>query len=289
MTAPQDPSAVGPLDPQPHSWEAAATMSLLSTLNRDALGSDYPQHRTAAGDRPPTSVAARIRTGVVVAVLGLILAGALVHASGAGPVRSADRTALVERVTAAAAATDAREADVIRLRAEVAAAESAALSADGAGRTQAERLARLELAVGLVAMQGPGLEVVLADATQPRSADDLGRVLDRDLQAVANGLWQAGAAAIAINGQRLTARSAIRSAGAAILVGYRPLLPPYRVSAIGDPATLESRFGRGSGGATLRALVDAYGVQVTISAASQVTVPAAAADLIRRPGADRGD
>ena len=50
-----------------------------------------------------------------------------------------------------------------------------------------------------------------------------------------NGLWSVGAEAIAVNGQRLTAQSAIRSAAGAILVNYRPLKPPYRVEAIGPP------------------------------------------------------
>ena len=51
-----------------------------------------------------------------------------------------------------------------------------------------------------------------------------------------------------INGQRLTATSAIRFAGEAILVNYRPLVPPYAVTAIGDPASLPTRFAQGPGG-----------------------------------------
>ena len=48
----------------------------------------------------------------------------------------------------------------------------------------------------------------------------------------------------------VTAVSAIRSAGEAILVDYRPLSPPYRISAIGDPDTLQTRFSDGPGGET---------------------------------------
>ena len=53
-------------------------------------------------------------------------------------------------------------------------------------------------------------------------------MLDRDLQVIVNGLWAAGAEAIAVNGQRLTACSAIRSAGEAILVDFRPLSAAVR-------------------------------------------------------------
>ena len=60
------------------------------------------------------------------------------------------------------------------------------------------------------------------------------RVIYSDLQKVANELWAAGAEAIAINGQRLTATSTIRSAGEAILVDFRPVTSPYEV--VGDRA-----------------------------------------------------
>lgn len=53
---------------------------------------------------------------------------------------------------------------------------------------------------------------------------------------IVNGLWQAGATDMAINGRRLTPTSAIRAAGEAILVNYRPMSPPYVVSAIGPDA-----------------------------------------------------
>jgi uncharacterized protein YlxW (UPF0749 family) len=69
-----------------------------------------------------------------------------------------------------------------------------------------------------------------------------GRVRDADLQDVVNGLWAAGAEAVAVDGQRLTALSAIRSAGESVLVDLRPLSPPYTVEAVGDPAALEVGF-----------------------------------------------
>ena len=43
---------------------------------------------------------------------------------------------------------------------------------------------------------------------------------------------------MSINGQRLTALSAIRNSGQAIRVNSRPVNPPYVVQAIGDPRTL---------------------------------------------------
>ncbi|WP_345714225.1 DUF881 domain-containing protein, partial [Kineococcus glutinatus] len=102
-----------------------------------------------------------------------------------------------------------------------------------------------------------------------------GRVVDRDLQTLVNGLWAAGAEAVSIGGQRLTALSAIRSAGAAILVGYRPLSPPYEVLVVGDPAQLQTRLAASPAGSYLQALSDNYGIGVSVRAREELVLPAA--------------
>jgi hypothetical protein len=103
----------------------------------------------------------------------------------------------------------------------------------------AARLRDLEATTGLGRVRGDGVVVQVADA--PGNPDAVtgaggagpGRVLYSDLQQVANALWAVGAEAIAINDQRLTATSTIRSAGEAILVDFRPVTGPYKVWAIG--------------------------------------------------------
>ena len=119
-------------------------------------------------------------------------------------------------------------------------------------------------------MTGPGLVVRLDDAAgdgdgadvDPRTdVDDSGRVTDRDLQTVVNEVWAAGAEAVAVNGQRLTALSAIRSAGDAILVDFRPLTPAVRRSwRVGDPTRCAASVRRrASAAATCRCCRD-YGI-----------------------------
>jgi uncharacterized protein YlxW (UPF0749 family) len=140
---------------------------------------------------------------------------------------------------------------------------------------------------GEVAVSGPGLEVTLRDAPSsaatPAAGDprqdpggELGRVLDRDVQIVVNGLWAAGAEAVAVNGQRLSSLSAIRSAGQAIFVDRRPLVPPYVIQAIGDPARLQTGLARDMAGPYLQALRDNYGVRASIVADPHLVLPSAA-------------
>jgi len=115
-----------------------------------------------------------------------------------------------------------------------------------------------------------------------QSAASDGRVLDRDLQSVVNALWAVGAEAVSINGQRLTALSAIRSAGQAILVDYRPLSPPYRILAVGDSKNLSTGFSQHAGGRDLVYLADNFGIRYTIAQVSRLSLPASAGLDVRQ-------
>ena len=170
-----------------------------------------------------------------------------------------------------------------------------ARSLEGAGLSTS--VAQLQQAAGQQALTGPGVSVVLDDGP-PTEADpggvDLARVLDQDLRQAVNGLFAAGAEAVSVNGQRIASLTAIRSAGDAILVGYRPLTPPYQITAIdnttiGNPATLADRFAAGADAASLRALSATYGIRFDVTSSGQLTVPAGADVTLRyaRPAKDR--
>ncbi|HWQ51560.1 MAG TPA: DUF881 domain-containing protein, partial [Terriglobales bacterium] len=63
---------------------------------------------------------------------------------------------------------------------------------------------------------------------------------DTDILSVVNELRDAGAEAIAINGERLIATSEIRCAGSIVSVNNNRYAAPYVITAIGDPDALES-------------------------------------------------
>ena len=170
------------------------------------------------------------------------------------------------------------------------------------GEDPSAAVAVLGIQAGSVPMTGPGLQVTLDDAPDASLADPdqaqrgsafaQGRIVARDVQAVVNALWESGAEAIAINGQRLTSTSAIRHAGQAILVNYRPLTRPYVITALGPP-TLQSRFADGPGGAYLEELSSAYDAVTgteAFSAQDRRQVPAGPALSLRyaRPDGPAG-
>jgi uncharacterized protein YlxW (UPF0749 family) len=109
---------------------------------------------------------------------------------------------------------------------------------------------------------------------------EVSRVLDVDLQAVVNALWAAGAEAVAVNGQRLTTMSTIRTAGGAILVDFRPVTSPYEVAAIGPP-DLEQRFGRSATAGAMADLARRYGLGYSTRSEGKLNLPAAPGTSLR--------
>jgi uncharacterized protein YlxW (UPF0749 family) len=218
---------------------------------------------------------------VTLVALGFLLAVASRQTLAAEPSRSKARAGLVSQIKQREAENAALAARAERLRAEVTRQRDAALS-----QSAVAELRELEAATGLGRVRGDGLVVRVADAPSDKDAvtgageTNLGRVLDRDLQDIANALWSAGAEAIAINGQRLTATSTIRAAGEAILVDFKPVVGPYEVSAIG-PRQLERRFRESAAARLLRSVSEEYGMSFDFREVDDLTLPAATEPQLR--------
>ena len=104
-------------------------------------------------------------------------------------------------------------------------------------------LTTLRQRMGLVPAEGPGLIVTLDDSTEQASPsgnlNDL-VIHSQDVQAVANGLWGAGAEALAVNGQRVVPTSALLCVGNTLLINGTVHSPPFRFTALG--ANLHDTF-----------------------------------------------
>lgn len=261
-----------------------ASMGLLREIELHPLDPDY---ELAASRRRPgaTPLRRRLATGLLTAGLaGITVAGilALRAPDPDGERARADLVARIEALTEKVAVADRENAAMRRAGAD---AEAAVLSS-----SRVEDLARWEAMAAQRAVAGPGVAMTLDDAPGSRERlpadgpvapeDGEGLVQDRDLQSVVNSWWAAGAEAIAVNGQRLTTTSAIRSAGSAVLVDFRPLSPPYLVHVIGDPAGLQSAFAAGDGGDYTQYLQNNFGIVVTLEASDRLRVPAARAAVL---------
>ena len=266
-------------------------MSLLTNVMDHGLDEGYAQAAAARGDgrpsRIPTTARGLATLGLGLALVGLVVTVGAANAHNAQPALAKERDALIHRVTDTTGAADKLQQQVQELRRKVESTQQQALQESGDGG-----LADLAGAVGTGEVSGPGIRLVVEDAVgtggggnvDPREAEGFGnggRLRDRDLQLVVNGLWQAGAEAVSINGQRLTGLSAIRAAGEAILVDNRPLVPPYTVLAVGDGPKLGPAFENGVAGRYLHLLQESYGIKSSVTVQHVVTLPAAVGVTLR--------
>ncbi|RSS72247.1 DUF881 domain-containing protein [Streptomyces sp. WAC06614] len=268
-----------------------ASMSLLTHVMDHSLDEGYAEasaRRAADGTAGlPRTLRAKLglAAGLVIAAMVVTLGAA--QARVAAPVLAKERQELIDRVERADGHADKLENDIERLRADVAGRQRQALKQHG-GDGQARLVALLS---GATEVRGPGIKLVVDDAKGASSGgggprentgfSDTGRLRDRDMQRIVNGLWQSGAEAISINGQRLTSLSAIRAAGDAILVDNKPLVPPYEVLAVGDKKRLGTAFQDSADGQYLHVLQENYGIRAALTPENEVRLPAASSLAVR--------
>ncbi len=161
--------------------------------------------------------------------------------------------------------------EVVRLRRDQEAYQRAASEGRSVTAVMSEELDRLRLALGLKAMEGPGVTVAMHDAaTRPAGANPA-VVTYQDIVAVVNELWAAGAEAVAVNTQRVSATTGFGQVGGTVVVNLQRLTAPFVITAIGDPATLEGALAIRGG---LVEAIRAIGLSIVITRHDRVTVPA---------------
>ncbi|MFB6990015.1 DUF881 domain-containing protein [Streptomyces sp. NPDC056178] len=267
-----------------------ASMSLLTNVMDHSLDDGYAEasaRRKADGSAGlPRTLKSKLGLAACLVLAALVVTLGAAQARVSAPVLAKEREELIDRIDGETAAADTLEAQVDKLRDDVGRRQRKALEKHGGD--QGELVALL---AGATPVVGPGVKLVVDDAEGtdqggggPRETSgftDTGRVRDRDLQRVVNGLWQSGAEAISINGQRLTALSAIRAAGDAILVDNRPLVPPYTVLAAGDGKPLSGAFQASADGQYLQALKDTFDIRTSMSVQQKVSLPVAPSLIVR--------
>ena len=205
------------------------------------------------------------------AAFGVVVAGHSQRQQGRA--EAPEQARLVHLVESEQADVASLQAAASRLRRQLAAVEQGRSRRSALSQQAAAELAGLAVTAGASDLDGPGLVVTLNDApTIPSGTADADayRIHDSDLQLVVNALWAAGAEAVSVNGNRVSVLTSIRAAGQTIVVDLTPLVPPYRVSAIGArqkdflASAIARRFGDWA---------TEFGLGFDVSARSQVTVP----------------
>jgi len=268
--------------------------SLLDAVLAETLDPAYAQAaaaRSSDGGPPRPRRWGRVVVGLTMAAAGLLVAVTYDQAAASVEGRDEVRAALVDDIRTDSTVSDELSAQLESLRAEVTSTRDDLLAASAVGQRARDALAAAEESAGAVPVSGPGLLVTLANADPSADEDPVGggtaeedpreQVQDGDLQLVVNALWAAGAEAISINGQRLGPTTAIRFAGEAVLVDFRPVTNPYEISAIGDPDSLSAEFLASPEVGALAVISQTFGLRFEYAEEEELSVPAASVPELR--------
>jgi uncharacterized protein YlxW (UPF0749 family) len=270
--------------------------SLLDQVLAETVDPAYEQaaRERATGQRPAAGSSGR-RRGLLVVAGTMLLAGLLVavtysQAAAGAQGREEIRRALVADIQQGSELSDDLTAQLDALVAEVDATRDHLLASSVEGQVALARLSRAETAAAATAVTGPGLLVTLANAEPDADSDPVGgtvtedprgRVRDGDLQLVVNALWAAGAEAISVNGHRLGPTTAIRFAGEAVLVDFRPVTNPYEIRAVGAPGEMAEGFLANPEVGALAIISDTFGLRFDFAQEDQLSLPAATLPELR--------
>jgi uncharacterized protein YlxW (UPF0749 family) len=257
------------------------TTPLLTLITARSMDEDYAhvaQKRAAAGDVRPRTVRPHWTSVLAVAALGVMTAVVAAQTDRQAPVDELSRAALIEQIDSRSDELQSLQAQVGDLTRSNAALASRNTTIQGQLDDIGSRVQRAELLSGFSVVNGPGVRITVDNGPD---ADVNSEIRDEDLATLVDGLWEAGAAAIAVNDQRLNALGGIRNTNRAIHVNGRPVNAPYVVSAIGDPRTLQARLLQTSQGQEWFALVNGLDFVYTPENVDDIRLPAAPERILR--------
>ena len=254
--------------------EHASGASLWRTAVRRAgraLWSRRPGHRPGGWS---------LGVPVIAVAAGLLFTASATTADGTAlrEDRRPELTQLIDERRERLAVAEARAA---ALRAQVETETDALAGTDAPIAAQRDRGEAYRQGAAFTAVRGPGMTVRLDDAprltdgSRPDDAsnDDL-VVHQGDVQAVVNALWAGGAEAMTIMDVRVISTSAVRCVGNTLLLHGRVYSPPFRVTAIGDPARLRQALAASDGVQAFREAAVDFGLGYREIPETNVVLPA---------------
>ncbi len=247
---------------------------LLTLVTEEALERDYQEAAARADDGTRTKGRrSRALVIVVIAGFGLLVALAAAQTERNADVRDASRAQIIDRIENNRAGLQAQQERQAAIREENASLDETLVDLGGElGETQST-VTELEGITGFRAVSGEGIQIRFDNLPESDPRNEW--VRDSDLASLVNGLWAAGAEAVAVNGQRLTGVGGIRNVGTVVEINSRAVAPPYTVVAIGDRNSLAADLLGTSSGSEFFGLAQQYGWSPTTQPAADLRVPAA--------------
>ncbi|MCW2804503.1 MAG: hypothetical protein JWN06_2720 [Propionibacteriaceae bacterium] len=228
------------------------------------------RQRRRNSDRTATG---RLLTATVCLLAGLMVVVSALNARGIDlrPGRNTDLVSLVQ-------SQSRRNAELARqltgLRAQV-----DALTADRNADTDlSPQLAEQARYAGLQAVTGPAVTVTLDDAPTSVIAEgveaDYLVVHQQDIQAVVNALWEGGAEAMTIQGQRVISTTGIKCVGNTVVLHGIPYAPPYVIRAVGSQDRMAASLNKSDFIGIYKQYVAAYGLVYDERTEARAQLPA---------------
>ena len=218
----------------------------------------------------------QVTLGIALLALGFLIAAQLAAEGPRVRYTSQERSPLVETARGLQTQQDGLKAQILTLRGQIKAIEEQGQGTTALVRDLNSRLEQARIASGLIPLTGSGLVLQLADSsrTVPPGANAIDYLVNgRDIRTVVAELWSAGAEAVAINNERVTASTAVVDIGASVLVNSAYIAAPYQISAIG-PADLFERLSASQGWADFLATRrGTFGIDVRFAEPQAVDIP----------------
>lgn len=214
----------------------------------------------------------QVTLSIALLVLGFLIAAQIAGEKPRTQYSTQERAPLIETALGLQKQQDALKAKILDLRKHIGDLEAQDPGAADSLRQLYADLEDARLAAGLIAISGPGLAFRLEDGTPEAGVDAL--VSAQDVRILVQQLWLAGAEGIAVNGERLSATSAVIDIGGSILVNSAYLAPPYQVTAVGPPDLYDRVQGSVAFVDFVQGRIDRSGISLSVAQQASVDLPA---------------
>ena len=214
----------------------------------------------------------QVTLSIALLVLGFLIAAQITGEKPRTQYSTQERAPLIQTALDLQTKQETLKTQILDLRKRIGDLEA---QDPGAAQSLRQLYADLEdarLAAGLIAISGPGVAFRLEDGTPGAGVDAL--VSARDVRILVEELWLAGAEGVAVNGERLSATSAVIDIGGSILVNSAYLAPPYQISAVGPPDLYERLQGSVTFVDFVQGRINRSGISLSVAELASVDLPA---------------